>query len=77
MSIFEYDEEKEMGRIRRAERADGEKIGQARGEMLGAVNTIIILKELGHSKQETTTKITEKFNFEPEEAEKLVDENWC
>lgn len=27
MSIFEYDEEKEMGRIRRAEREEGEKLG--------------------------------------------------
>lgn len=84
MSIFEYDEEKELGRIRRAEREEGEKIGQARGEelgeqkglMQGAVNMVITLKELGISKQETVLKVVERFDYAQEEAEKMVNKHW-
>lgn len=88
MSIFEYDEEKEIGRIRRAEREEGEKIGQARGEelgekrgekkglMQGAVNMVITLKQLGISKQETISKVVEGFGYTQEETEELVDKHW-
>lgn len=84
MSIFEYDEEKEIGRIRREEREIGKEIGQAQGEeigekrgfMQGAVNTIIILKGLGISEKETAEKLAEQFGFTEDEAEALVDENW-
>ena len=68
MSIFEYDEEKEIGRIRRAEREEGKKDG--------AVNAIVMLKKLGISKQDTLSNIIENFGFPQEEAEKLVDKNW-
>lgn len=80
MSIFEYDEEKEMGRIRKTERAEGEEVGQARGERIGlergAVNMIITLKKLGISKQDTLSNIIESFGFAQAEAEELVDKNW-
>lgn len=76
MSIFEYDEEKELGRIRKAEREEGEKIGEKKGLMQGAINTIMILKELGISKQRAVSKIVEQFGIIQDEAEKLVDEHW-
>lgn len=76
MSIFEYDEEKELGRIRKAEREEGEKIGEKKGLMQGAINTIMILKELGISKQKAISKIVEQFGIIQDEAEKLVDEHW-
>lgn len=84
MSIFEYDEEKEIGRIRREEREIGKEIGQAQGEEIGekrgftqgAVNTIIILKGLGISEKETAEKLAEQFGFTEDEAEALVDEHW-
>lgn len=84
MSIFEYDEEKELGRIRKAEREEGEKIGQVRGEelgeqkglMQGAVNMVITLKKMGISKQEAISKVVEGFGYTQEEAEELVDRHW-
>ncbi len=76
MSIFEYDEEKELGRIRKEEREAGEEIGQAQGLIQGAVNTIVILKGLGISKQETAAKLAEQFKLAQTEAEQLVEKHW-
>ena len=44
MCIFEYDEEREMELIRKAEFAEGVKVGEARGEKKG--RTIAIAKIL-------------------------------
>lgn len=80
MSIFEYDEEKEIGRIRKEEREAGreigEEIGEKRGLTQGAVNTIMILKGIGISPKDTAAKLTEQFGFTKKEAEALVDEHW-
>ncbi len=72
MSIFEYDEEKELGRIRKEEREAGEE----KGLIQGAVNTIVILKGLGISKQEIAAKLAEQFELTQTEAEQLVEKHW-
>ena len=76
MSIFEYDEEKEMGHIRRAEREEGERSGERLGLTQGAINMIITLKKLGISKQDTLSNLVESFGFAQAEAEELVDKHW-
>ena len=76
MSIFEYDEEKEIGRIRRAEREEGEKLGEERGLIQGAVNMILTLKELGISKQDTISKVVERFGYTKDKVEEIVEEHW-
>lgn len=84
MSIFEYDEEKELGRIRRTEREEGKKIGEESGLiqgekiglMQGAVNMILTLKELGISKQDTISKVIERFGYTKDKVEEMIEKYW-
>lgn len=76
MSIFEYDEEKEIGRIRKEEREIGKKIGEKQGLMQGAINMIAALKKLGISRTDTISNIIDSFSFTKDEAEELVGKYW-
>ena len=80
MSIFEYDEEREIELIRRDEREIGKEIGQKIGEEIGAekerentIKSIISFgKKLGASKEQIIKELQERCLLEEQEAEKKV-----
>ena len=92
MSIFEYDEEREIELIRRDEREIGkeigqeigQKIGQKIGEEIGAekerentIKSIISFgKKLGASKEQIIKELQERCLLEEQEAEKKVALYW-
>ena len=88
MSIFEYDEEREIELIRRDEREIGkeigQKIGQKIGEEIGAgkerentIKSIISFgKKLGASKEQIIKELQERCLLEEQEAEKKVTLYW-
>ena len=71
MSIFEYDEEREIELIRRDEREIGKEIGQKIGESI-----ISFGKKLGASKEQTIKELQERCLLEEQEAEKKVTLYW-
>ncbi len=79
MSIFEYDEEKEMARIKK----EMERIKQAtwddgrkQGLEQGLINTLLTYKEFNVSKDEAALKAAERFNMDLEKVRKIVEEHW-
>ena len=84
MSIFEYDEEREIELIRRDEREIGKEIGQKIGEEIGAekerentIKSIISFgKKLGASKEQIIKELQERCLLEEQEAEKKVTLYW-
>ncbi len=68
MSIFEYDEEKEMERIK--------KDIWEQGLESGIINTILTYKEFNVSKDEAASKVASRFNMDLEKVRKLVEEHW-
>lgn len=84
MSIFEYDEEREIELIRRDEREIGKEIGQKIGEEIGAekerentIKSIISFgKKLGASKKQIIKELQERCLLEEQEAEKKVTLYW-
>ena len=84
MSIFEYDEEREMELIRRDEREIGKEIGQKLGEEIGAekerentIKSIISFgRKLGASKEQIIRELQERCLLEEQEAEKKVSLYW-
>ena len=84
MSIFEYDEEREIELIRRDEREIGKEIGQKIGEEIGAgkerentIKSIISFgKKLGASKEQIIKELQERCSLEEQEAEKKVTLHW-
>ena len=92
MSIFEYDEEREIELIRRDEREIGKEIGeeigkeigQKIGEEIGAekerentIKSIISFgKKLGASKEQIIKELQERCSLEEQEAEKKVTLYW-
>ncbi len=73
MSIFEYDEEKEMKRIRYSEREYGIEVGREEGSLIGTIETY---KELGVSREDACVRLMKKYKLSEEKAHKLLDEYW-
>jgi predicted transposase YdaD len=68
MSIFEYDEEKEMELIRQAEFEKGEAYGKAEGRALDRVEIILNM----HKNNFTLEQIALATAKTPEEVEKII-----
>ena len=64
MSIFEYDEEKELALIRRDER----NIGMEEGMLVGIEAFLSLCEDLKLSQEETRSKLMEKFSLSEQEA---------
>lgn len=77
MSIYEYDEEKELRIIRADEREIGKEIGRKEGEesarKLGIMVLIDVLNELNAPKDIVLEKVSEKFEISREEAEEYLN----
>ncbi|MDE5780785.1 MAG: hypothetical protein K2I03_04820, partial [Lachnospiraceae bacterium] len=77
MSIYEYDEEKELRIIRADEREIGMEIGRKEGEesarKLGIMVLIDVLNELNAPKDIVLEKVSEKFEISREEAEEYLN----
>lgn len=88
MSIYEYDEERELALIRRDEREIGMEQGMEQGKALGekigrqeerekTVQAIIaVCQELGGSREETMEKLMEKCNLTKMQAQKKIEQYW-
>ncbi len=84
MSIFEYDEEREIELIRRDEREIGKEIGQKIGEEIGVekerentIKSIISFgRKLGASKEQIIKELQERCLLKEQEAEKKVSLYW-
>ena len=79
MSIYEFDEEREMELIRQDERAEGEQAGlergRAEGEQLGREKAVLSLcRKFGCSREESLQRLMEECNLTLEEAEKRMEE---
>ena len=79
MSIYEFDEEREMELIRQDERAEGEQAGlergRAEGEQLGREKAVLSLcRKFGCSREESLQRLMEECNLTQEEAEKRMEE---
>lgn len=84
MSIFEYDEEKELALLREAEREVGREIGreeghregQAIGREQGISALISVCREFGVSAAETAARVKEKFSMEEAEVQQSMKLYW-
>ena len=83
MSIYEFDEEREMEMIRQDERAEGEQAGlergreegRAEGEQLGREQAVLSLcRKFGCSREESIQRLMEECSLTLEEAEKRMEE---
>ena len=87
MSIYEFDEEREMEMIRQDERAEGEQAGlergreegreegRAEGEQLGREQAVLSLcRKFGCSHEESIQRLMEECSLTREEAEKRMEE---
>lgn len=83
MSIYEFDEEREMEMIRQDERAEGEQAGlergreegRAEGERFGREQAVLSLcRKFGCSHEESIQRLMEECSLTREEAEKRVEE---
>ena len=87
MSIYEFDEEREMEMIRQDERAEGEQAGlergraegreegRAEGEQLGREQAVLSLcRKFGCSHEESIQRLMEECSLTREEAEKRLEE---
>ena len=78
MSIYEFDEEREMEMIRQDERAEGEQAGlergRAEGEQLGREQAVLSLcRKFGCSHEESIQRLMEECSLTREEAEKRME----
>ena len=86
MSIYEFDEEREMELIRQDERAEGRVEGEqaglergraegrAEGEQLGREKAVLSLcRKFGCSREESLQRLMEECNLTQEEAEKRME----
>lgn len=76
VSIFEYDEEKEMALFRAAEREEGREEGRSEGLQKGLQVLITTCKELGVSFEETAAKLKEKYGMKDTEVQKNMKLYW-
>ena len=75
MSIYEFDEEREMEMIRQDERAEGLERGRAEGEQLGREQAVLSLcRKFGCSREESIQRLMEECSLTREEAEKRMEE---
>ncbi len=83
MSIYEFDEEREMEMIRQDERAEGEQAGlergreegRAEGEQFGREQAVLSLcRKFGCSHEESIQRLMEECSLTREEAEKRMEE---
>ena len=75
MSIYEFDEEREMEMIRQDERAEGLERGRAEGEQLGREQAVLSLcRKFGCSHEESIQRLMEECSLTREEAEKRMEE---
>lgn len=75
MSIYEYDEEREMKLIRADEREMGRE--EERKEKENAIKAVVSLcKEFGNTKEQTIDKLMEKCNLSRENAVEKVENYW-
>ena len=79
MSIYEFDEEREMEMIRQDERAEGEQAGlergRAEGERFGREQAVLSLcRKFGCSHEESIQRLMEECSLTREEAEKRMEE---
>ena len=78
MSIYEFDEEREMEMIRQDERAEGEQAGlergRAEGEQFGREQAVLSLcRKFGCSREESIQRLMEECSLTREEAEKRME----
>lgn len=74
MSIYEFDEEREMEMIRQDERAEGLERGRAEGEQLGREQAVLSLcRKFGCSREESIQRLMEECSLTREEAEKRME----
>ncbi len=73
MSIFEYDEEKELALFRAAERENGQDEGRQEGLIQGLIT---ICKELGVGFEATAEKLKEKYAMKDAEVQKNMKLYW-
>lgn len=83
VSIYEYDEEKEMKLIREDERALGEEIGKEIGKEIGRAeerkklqeSVIALCREFGSTREQTIHQLMDKCGLDRETAESLMKDN--
>ena len=74
MSIYEFDEEREMEMIRQDERAEGLERGRAEGEQLGREQAVLSLcRKFGCSREESIQRLMEECSLTREEAEARME----
>ncbi len=76
VSIFEYNEEEEMRKIRASEYKSGKEDGIVQGMELGIEGTAITCKELGLSFEQTVEKLKLRFHLSEQEAQEKVQRYW-
>ena len=67
MSIYEFDEEREMEMIRQGERAEGEQLGREQA-------VLSLCRKFGCSHEESIQRLMEECSLTREEAEKRMEE---
>ena len=78
MSIFEYNEEEEMRKIRASEYKNGKEDGIAQGIEQGIVQGMVeTCKELGVSFEQTVARLKLRFDISEQEAQEKAGHYWC
>ena len=82
VSIFEYNEEEEMRKIRASEYKNGKEDGIAQGIKQGIEQGIVqgmveTCKELGVSFEQTVARLKLRFDISEQEAQEKAGYYWC
>jgi len=78
VSIFEYNEEEEMRKIRASEYKNGKEDGIAQGIEQGIVQGMVeTCKELGVSFEKTVARLKLRFDISEQEAQEKAGHYWC
>ena len=78
MSIFEYNEEEEMRKIRASEYKNGKEDGIAQGIEQGIVQGMVeTCKELGVSFEQTVARLKLRFDISEQETQEKAGHYWC
>ena len=78
MSIFEYNEEEEMRKIRASEYKNGKEDGIAQWIEQGIVQGMVeTCKELGVSFEKTVARLKLRFDISEQEAQEKAGHYWC
>ncbi|MFR1864366.1 hypothetical protein [Eisenbergiella massiliensis] len=82
MSIFEYNEEEEMRKIRASEYKNGKEDGIAQGIKQGIEQGIVqgmveTCKELGVSFEQTVARLKLRFDISEQETQEKAGHYWC